>query len=207
MNTMKKLLCIVLAALSVFALTACAQEEASPTAYESAVKTAAVITCGEEVLNVSYVYDQDGLLIKEVYTNADGAEFSSYYIYNDAGLCTSEVHNNPDGSKDKYRHTITKEGVLTKTVHTEPTNSKNTFVYTYAEDGKCTGYTLTYASKEVQEATYTYNDLGAIARIDCTGANASVTAYEYDKYGNVIKETVTAGDTETVTTYEYTYQQ
>lgn len=204
---MKKLLCIALAALSVFTLTACAQAEEAPTAYESAVKESAVITCGEDVLNVTYIYDQDGLLIKEICTNAEGAEFNNYYIYNDEGLCTSEVHNNPDNTKDKYRHTITKEGILTKTVHTEPSGSKNTCVYTYAEDGTRTGYTLTYASKDVAEAAYTYNDLGAIAQIDVTGTNPSVTTYEYDKYGSVIKETVTANGTETVTTYEYTYQQ
>ncbi len=208
---MKKILSILLCVLMLLTFSACSQEEAAPTeevltAYKSAVKESAVITCGEETLNVVYVY-KEGNLIKETFTSADGTAYSNFYIYNDNGQCTSEVQNNPDETKDKYRHTIDANGVLVKTVHTEPTNSKNTTVYAYSEDGVCTGYTLTYASKDVQEAAYTYNELGAVSQIDVTGFEPSVTTFEYDEFGNVVKETVTANGAETVTTYTYTYQQ
>ena len=70
-----------------------------------------------------------------------------------------------------------------------------------------TGYTKTFSDKSTQTAVYTYNDLGAVASIECTGVEPSVTTYEYNNHGDVIKESVTVEGVETVTTYEYTYQQ
>lgn len=201
---MKKLLCLMLAVMTLCTLTACGEKEI--TAYEPAVKESAVQTTGEEVWNIAYVYDADGLLIKEINTAADGTGVNNYYIYNDDGNCTSEVHNNVDGTKDKYRHTW-KDGLKTKTVYTEPTGTKHTFVYTHNEDGTIAGYTLTFATKEVQEAVYTYNALGAVEKIEKTGHMPSVTVYAYNNHGDVITETVTVDGTETVTTNEYTYQK
>lgn len=201
---MKKLLCLVLAVMTLSVFAGCSQGEAEITAYEPANPVSAVKTCGEASWTVSYVYDENSQLIKEIITDAEGNAINNYYIFQKDGTCASEVHNNPDGTKDKYRHSYT-DGVRTKTVHTEPSGAKNTYVFTYNEDGTIAGYTLTLASKEVQEAAYTYNPLGGLAQIDRTGANPSVTAYEYDKHGQVIKETFTADGVETVTTYEYTY--
>lgn len=204
MTTMKKLLCLALAVLTLCALTACGEKEI--TAYEPAMKESAVKTTGEEVWNIAYVYDADGLLIKEINTAADGTGVNNYYIYNDDGKCTSEVRNNVDGTKDKYRHTW-KDGLMTKSVFTEPSGAKHNYVYTHNENGTIAGYTLTFATKEVQEAVYTYNALGAVAKIEKTGFEPSVTVFEYNQHGDVVKETVTADGTETVTTYEYTYLQ
>lgn len=205
----KKIVSILLAVLMVSALAACgapAEETEAPlTAYKSAVKEAAVKTCGEEVINITYVYDADGNCIKEICTDASGNTVNNFYTFNDEGVCTNEIHNNADGSKDKYRHTYV-DGLLTKTVHTGATGTKLTYLYTHNEDGTIAGYTVTFPSKDVQDGTYAYNELGAVASITRTGAEASVTAYEYDEYGNVIKETVTVDGAETVTTYEYTYQ-
>jgi len=209
MNSIKKLLCVMLAIFMVTSLVACgapAEETEAPlTAYKSAVKESAVKTCGEEVVTITYVYDADGNCIKEICTDGSGNEVNNFYTYNDEGKCTSEIHNNADGSKDKYRHTYV-DGLLTKTVHTGATGSKLTYLYTHNENGSIAGYTVTFPSKDVQEATYAYNELGAVVTITCTGAESSVTAYEYDEYGNVIKEAVTVDGVETVTTYEYTYQ-
>ena len=205
MNNMKKLLCAALALIMAFGLVACGGEKA-PTAYEPAVKASAVKTCGEESFNITYVYDAEGNCIKEVVTDASGNELNNYFTYNGEGKINSEIHNNADETKDKYRHSY-KDGLLMKTVHTAPSGTKTTIEYSYNDRGAITGYTKTFADKQTQTATYAYNDLGAVARIDCTGVNPSVTTYEYNNHGDVIKETVTVDGVETVTTYEYTYQQ
>ncbi len=209
MNT-KKLLCTVLALIMAFALVACdaekAPEETAPAAYVPAVKESAVKTCGEASVTITYVYDADGKCIKEVATDAEGNELNNYFTYNSEGKLGSEIHNNADQTKDKYRHTY-KDGLLIKTVHTAPSGSKTTIAYTHNEDGTIAGYTKTFSDKSTQTAVYTYNDLGAVASIECTGVEPSVTTYEYNNHGDVIKETVTVEGVETVTTYEYTYQQ
>lgn len=208
MNTIKKLLCITLALLSICSLTACAVKGDAPTAYKSALKESAVITCGEKVLNATYTY-KDGLLVKETFTNAEGTEFSNFYIYNDEGQCTSEVHNNPDGTKDKYRHTFDGNGVKTKTVHTNPSGSKNTCVYLYDEAGTLVTHVLTTASKEVINGVYAYNELGGIDAIlyhNDSGTVSYAVNYVRDIYGNVVKEVSTESGSEITTTYEYIYQ-
>ena len=201
---MKKLLCAALAMVLAFGLVACGEK--APAGYEPAVKASAVKTCGEESTTITYVYDADGNCIKEVITDASGNELNNYFTYNSEGKLGSEIHNNADETKDKYRHTY-KDGLLIKTVHTAPSGSKTTIVYTHNDRGAINGYTKTFSDKSTQTATYAYNDLGAVARIECTGAEPSVTTFEYNNHGDVIKETVTVDGVETVTTYEYTYQQ
>lgn len=205
----KKLLCGLSAGVMAISLFGCGEKssaaEETTAAYESAVKESAVATCGEEIKSVSYIYDAAGDCIKEIVTDAEGNAINNYYTYNDNGQCVSEIHNNADGTKDKYRHNISLEGQLTKTIHTDPNGSKDTMVYTYSEDGILTGYTMTCANGDELTALYTYNELGSIAQIDISGAAPSVTVYEYNTYGDVVKETVTVDGVETVTTWEYTY--
>ena len=205
----KKLLCAVMALLMVASLAACGNESAKETeapaleAYKSAVKESATKTCGEEVVTIQYVYNAEGQCIKEICTDTAGNEVKNYYTFGDDGNVNSEIHNNPDGSKDKFRHTYI-DGLMTKTVHTEPSGSKNTYTYTHNEDGTVAGYSLVMSSGDTIEVTYTYNALGAVEKME---SSASVTVYTYNEFGDVVTETVTENGTETVTTYEYTYQQ
>lgn len=233
---MKKLICVICAVLLLASLAACtdAREadyvlatnamesgrygDAYPILLElgdykdaqallatiNAEKQSAVMEVSGVSMEILYTV-KNGNVVKEVRTASGGGQTKSYYKYNADGLCTSEIHVQADGSKDNINHFY--EGTLpVRTIRTNANGLKDTFVYTCDADGKVTAHTLTFSDGSVQEATYSYNEQGLLAQLQCTGAGEETLSYEYNVYGDVVKETSSVpGGEETVYTYTYTY--
>lgn len=145
---------------------------------------------------------KEGNLIKENITHTDGAVTKNYYKYDDAGLCTSEILNQLDGSKVNINH-FYENGVIVRTVRTNANGLKDTYEYTCDETGKITAHTLTFSDNSIEEATYAYNEAGQLTVISTA---TGTTTYEYNAFGDVIKEAVAEnGEVVSATTYAYIY--
>lgn len=145
---------------------------------------------------------QKGNLVKETITHVDGTVIKNYYKYDDAGLCTSETLNEVEGGKTVINH-FYEDGIKIRTIRTNPDKSKDTYEYTCDETGKILSHALTLADGTVEEVTYTYNDQGLLTVIS---GISGTTTYEYDAFGNVVKEAVAVNDeVVSATTYSYVY--
>lgn len=233
---MKKLICLLLALVMVMAMTACGDEnkkdyEDAVAAYnagnyeEAADKLAAlgdyedaasmlatikaeksgvcveVVTAeGTASSEVEYIF-KDGNLIKENITLADGTVIKNYYKYDDNGLCSSETLNQADGGKVVINH-LYEDGIKVRSIRTNPDKSKDSYEYTCDASGKVVSHVLTMADGSVEEAAYTYNKLGQLSAV----SGAAVINYEYNVFGDLVKETVTEnGEITSTTTYSYIY--
>lgn len=171
----------------------------------SAEKASAIVEVatadGTVKTEVSYVV-KDGNVIKETITYADGAVTKNYYKFDDNGNCTSQILNQVDGSKININN-FYENGVIVRTVRTNANGLKDTYEYTCDESGKITAHTLTFSDNSAEEATYSYNEAGQLTVIS-TGA--TTTTYEYNAFGDVVKEAVAEGSTViSSTTYAYAY--
>lgn len=133
-----------------------------------------------------WVYDANGNLLKEVYSGGSG-DFSYRstftYTYNENGDVTHEKYEDNDGIGWD-------------------------FTISYDANGNITG-TRNIAPDGTTEGTYNYDENGVLVSIidvfigsDGSFSTTTIT-FEYDEYGNVIKETGRTGDD--VYTYEYSY--
>lgn len=174
---------------------------ASITAEKAGVTMEITSQEGTSSADVEYIF-KDGNLIKETVTYADGTVVKNYYKYDEQGLCTSETLNQPDGGKVVINH-IYENGIKTRTIRTNADKTKDTFVYTCDENGKVLSHVLTLSDGIVEEAAYTYSEQGLLSEIN---GSTGITTYEYNAFGDVVSETLTAND-ETVcsTTYSYLY--
>ena len=156
---------------------------------------------GNVSADVEYVI-KDGNLIKETFTYADGTVTKNYYKYDDSGLCSSETLNQIDGGKVVISH-LYDNGIKTRSIRTNADKSKDTYEYTCDESGKVISHVLTLSDGTVEEATYTYNDQGLLTAI---AATSGTTNYEYNAFGDLVKESVEAnGEVVSATTYAYVY--
>ena len=156
---------------------------------------------GTVTSEVEYIF-KDGNLIKENITYADGTVIKNYYKYNDEGLCTSETLNDLDGGKTVINH-FYEDGVKLRSIRTNPDKSTDTYEFTCDESGKIVSHVLTLSDNTAEEVTYTYNDQGLLTVIS---GSTGTTTYEYNAFGDMVKEAVTEND-EVVcaTTYAYIY--
>ena len=174
---------------------------ASISAEKSGVSVEVTTEEGTVTSEVEYIF-KDGNLIKENITYADGTVIKNYYKYNDEGLCTSETRNDLDGGKTVLNH-FYEDGVKIRTICTNPDKTKDTYEYTCDKSGKIISHVLTLSDLTVEEATYTYNEQG---RLSVISDAASTTTYEYNAFGDVVKEAVTEnGEVACATTYAYIY--
>lgn len=167
----------------------------------------AEITTAEGANNaeVAYVF-KNGNPVKETITYADSTVVKNYYKYDDNGLCTSETLNQIDGSKVVINH-LYDDGIKTRTIRTNADKSKDTYEYTCDESGKVISHVLKLSDGTVEEAAYTYNEAGQLTVVSSAGSN---TTYEYNVFGDVVKEAVEANGavvTASVYAYVYTYKQ
>lgn len=169
----------------------------------SAEKVSAEIQTGNTSVNVDYTI-KNGQVVKEVITTGDGSQLKNYYKFNTDGLCTSEILGQADGSKVNINH-FYEGSTPVRTIRTNANGLKDTFVYTCDGSGKITAHTLTFSDGSVQEAVYSYNEQGQLIKMECTGAGEQTVNYAYNEHGDVCEESVSAGDSDTVTTYVYTY--
>ena len=168
-----------------------------------AEKQFAVVDIDGAHMEIEYVV-KNGNVIKAIRTVSGGDHIKSYYKFNNEGLCTSEIHTQADGSKVNINHFY--EGKLpVRTVRTNANGLKDTFVYTCDAEGKVISHVLTFSDNSVQEATYSYNEQGQLEKLECTGAGEETLTYEYNAYGDVVKETSSNPFGESVTKYNYTY--
>ena len=174
---------------------------ASITAEKAGVSVEVSTADGTNTSEVEYIF-KDGSLIKENITCSDGTVIKNYYKYDDAGLCTSETLNQPDGGKVVISH-LYDNGIKTRSIRTNADKSKDTYEYTCDENGKVVSHVLPLSDGTVEEATYSYNEQGQLTVIAATSGN---TTYEYNAFGDVVKESVEAnGNVVSATTYAYIY--
>ena len=162
------------------------------------------VTTGEGTVSTTteYVF-KNGNLIKEITTHADGTVTKNYYKYDEHGNCSSETLNHADGTKTVLSH-FYEDGIKIRTIRTNPNNSKDTYVYTCDENGNVISHVLTFADNSKEEATYSYNSFNQLSVIS---AGSVTTTYEYNYFGDVVKETVAEnGNVLSATTYTYNYQ-
>ena len=174
---------------------------ASINAEKAGVTTTVTTADGTETTEVEYIF-KNGNLIKETVTYADGTVTKNYYKFDDQGNCTSETINHADGGKTMISNFY--EGTCkVRTIRTNPNNSKDVYEYTCDESGKILSHVLTLSDDTVEEATYTYNEQGLLTAISSTSGN---TTFEYNVFGDLVKETVEAnGAVVCTTTYAYIY--
>lgn len=174
---------------------------ASIKAEKSGVTTTVTTGEGEETSKTEYVF-KNGNLIKENITLADGTVVKNYYKYDDNGLCSSETLNLADGGKVVISH-FYEDGMRVRSIRTNADKSKDTYAYTCDENGKILSHVLTLADGTAEESTYTYNEQGLLSVISAASGN---TTFEYNAFGDVVKEAVEAnGEVVSATTYAYTY--
>ena len=174
---------------------------ASIRAEKAGVTTEVTTADGTVSTTTEYIF-KDGNLVKENITLADGTVVKSYYKYDENGLCTSETHGQADGTKVVINH-LYENGVKVRTIRTNANKSKDTYAFTCDENGTILSHVLTFADNSVEEATYSYNEAGQLSVISSTSGN---TTYEYNVFGDVVKETVEAnGEVICATTYAYVY--
>lgn len=174
---------------------------ASIKAEKSGVTTTVTTGEGEETSTTEYVF-KNGNLIKENITLADGTVVKNYYKYDDNGLCSSETLNLADGGKVVISH-FYEDGMRVRSIRTNADKSKDTYAYTCDENGKILSHVLTLADGTAEESTYTYNEQGLLSVISAASGN---TTFEYNAFGDVVKEAVEAnGEVVSATTYAYTY--
>lgn len=159
---------------------------------------------GVTTSNVEYTF-QDGNLVMETVTHADGTVTKNYYQNNDIGLCTSETHNEANGEKTVIQN-FYKDGIKIRTDRTNPDKSKDVCVYTCDEQGKILTHVLTLADGTVEEAVYNYDDETGLLVSIMTEDSSNIFAY--NQYGDVSNETLTANGEEVykiIYAYDYNY--
>ena len=170
-------------------------------AEKTGVTTTVTTAEGDVTTTTEYVF-KDGHLIKETVTLADGTVIKNYYKYDDNGLCSSETLNQIDGGKVVINH-FYENGVKVRSIRTNADKSKDTYGYTCDASGKVLSHVLTLADGTVEEATYSYNEQGQLTVISAASGN---TTFEYNAFGDVVKEAVEAnGEVVSATTYAYVY--
>ena len=137
------------------------------------------------------VFDKAGRLIKVI---ADGK--TTTYEYNGNGSRESVTY--PGGATEEY--TYYADG-LNKTLVNKKADGTVIDSYSYTYDG-AHNQTSKTDSKGVTD--YTYDSLERLE--STTEPNGRVTSYTFDKAGNRLTETVTAGTSAVTTTYTYNEQ-
>ena len=197
---MKKLICLLLALIMVVSMTACGDENKKP--YEEAVAAYNNGYYEEAAAKLAALGDYKDAATLLASIKAEKAGVALDVTTADLGNCTSETLNHADGGKTMVSHFY--EGTnKVRTIRTNPNNSKDTYEYTCDENGKVLSHVLTLADGTVEEATYSYNEQGQLTVISAASGN---TTFEYNAFGDVVKEAVEAnGEVVSATTYAYTY--
>lgn len=133
-----------------------------------------------------FIFDENGLIEKEkkFYDNKEVTyEYYECYEYNENGQITKRYATDLEGNilekHNLFEMTYNEDGGITKI-----TEGKFIYDFVYNEDSSLKGYTKL-------EGTQTVNAF----------------AYEYDKNGNITKETLTNSANETVSDTVYTYNE
>ena len=141
-------------------------------------------------VEITYLYNDNGLLIKKTNTNVMYGEATNTYEYDEKGLVTREVERSEYA---KYR-----DGLV--------------FTFDYKFDNKDRVARMTIHSNVNDGITicdYTYDDNDKIiskTETDGKGSYSASTDYEYDENGNVIASHCTFSDGDTLD-MTYTYEK
>jgi len=120
------------------------------------------------------------------------------WTYNDQGLVLTDHLTNADGSWKKTVTSYDSKGNLVSEVTEDSSGYKNEDIYAYDENGR----KLAKMTNEESVTNYRYNDAGQlIAEEDISGF--SKTTYTYDDRGNLVKELFSVGDALVEYTYTY----
>ena len=133
---------------------------------------------------ISYVYDEDGLLIEENIENlyADGFIETTYYYYDENGILSGKETHIPGGEEV---YTYDEQGnILTESCYSEDHVWTSTEYHSYDAAGR-----EYYCAQETSDGTRviydgTLNDCGLIATMTKT-VGGYYSEYEYDEEGNL----------------------
>ena len=198
---MKKLICMLLALVMVLAMVACGDENKE--AYKAAV---AAYNNGE--------YENAANQLAALGEYKDAASMLATITAEKAGVTTTVT--TVEGEVTTTTEYIFKDGNLIKEAITLADGTQVKNYYKYDENGLCTSETLnqadggkvishvlTLSDSTTEEATYSYNEQGLLSVISATSGN---TTYEYNAFGDVVKEAVEAnGEVISAVTYAYIY--
>lgn len=172
---------------------------------------------GEIFQSWDYKYDGDSIQKSESYFyNGASTEPSMIdkYEYDEKGNVTKEASYKMDGSliiENKSEYEYDNEGNILSKTTTDSAGGEYKEVYQYADDGKVASMTHSHQDggvmTEDRKEEYEYDENGYLVKeihyLD--GEKRTISTFEYDEYGNVLKEKVTAADggRSHCTIYEY----
>ena len=158
----------------------------------------------------SFIYDENGNLIKQVMTKNTETEPEVYvydYTYNSKGQRISAYYTAFDGFHVSYTFEYDENGRLTKQVYQDDSGADYRYTMVYDENGNMIrNEGLFNGESQVLNMVYTLDDNGRVIKEVCTYPNGyqETIDYEYDEHGNLVKETYTEGDGgQSVCDYEY----
>lgn len=118
-----------------------------------------VDTDGNMVQLITSEYDEKGDCIKKAYCFEDAENnYVCYteYVYNDEGILIREVYTYDVGVQESMDYTWDANGNMIKKVYTSYDGSKNVYDLTYDEQGNMVKEVLTYEDGTVQYIEYEY---------------------------------------------------
>ena len=149
---------------------------------------------GVEVSWETFTYDDEGLLTQShYYSSFKGGsaveDNTYYYTYEDNKVTVKEVTSNPTGDDVvNYVYTLDNNGYIVTCDYqaTENSDYSGTVSYTYDARGNLTG--LQYGDGGKYAFEYNDKDLCIKKTYVTEEGGETVTTYEYDEHGNVLKE-------------------
>ena len=103
-----------------------------------------------EEFNVTCTFDENGNLIREVYTSLSGGEESRAYTYDENGRILTEVLTSADGSQEIYEYVRDENGSFIEMSSTKPDGTVNKVEFEY---------TLLYIPTGITKAAQDFFDL------------------------------------------------
>ncbi|MBR7142210.1 MAG: RHS repeat protein [Clostridia bacterium] len=157
--------------------------------------------------NATYIYDDNGHLIKKV----EGAGETTTYAYDRYGNVAEKVETNLDGSTFMWTYTYDRNGKLLKEGAMAFQGFGFTNSYVYDRQGNLTKKVKASfnANDLVNTNTSTYDGYGNLIKsvTETAGGDVTTVEYTYDNYSNLVKEVTTQSDDDSrisTKTYEYT---
>ncbi len=153
---------------------------------------------------VENTYDKNGRLITSETTINDEFDSSISYEYDKSGGIVKTVSRNSKGEETVTNIENGKDGAVIKETVDYADGGKRVIEYTY-DGNRSMEKKSTYTSADGEKGTvavetYEYNANGLV--IKHTNSKNKITEYEYDSYGNCIKETRSDGIENTIV-YRY----
>lgn len=154
-----------------------------------------------------YTYDSEGRFIKEIATNPEGEQRISEYTYNAAGQVTEWRYISYAGKTTVYTNTYDAEGNLVQEDVLHSDRSKSQSTYTKEGDLILSVRVDAYGS-ELSRFELTYDGEGRLTRQleRARDGGESIEEYSYDEKGNLIQKVCTSGSDIRIYTYVYNEQ-